>query len=376
MRYFRVHDPLSGHTFLVMAARQSEADHNVWLWLQQGHVTDKWNKQKFDEWIEKLSRSGRAQHGEDANVLTGGIGQGATRSQFKTTEIKNAREIEASDWIIAGDPTVTRGRYVALEQNPSTGAFTTNQAQLQNTQSDIQTNLTARWVSEGSASTDMGVEDQHTFQPSKPYEQKEDQPAPMGSVGLTTSEVDPVAGFLEGLGIDFGGRTAFGPYQDWLGDQAWQAREAYRAKDYADWLAPGSTLRVDQEEERLDPRQFGSWVQAQGMGGLTSQPLTQLSRIAGIDPSQVGGAPPWIQQYLTPSSVGNLQSQGVANLLTGALRGAGLDPSFAPGIQSRDVQNIYTQYVSQNPQLAGGDWTASPNFLNFAANQLGLNRFF
>lgn len=181
---------------------------------------------------------------------------------------------------------------------------------------------------------------------------------PLG--GADIQDVDPVAGFLKGIGFDFGsGRGAARDYQQ---QQAAYAPSTFFASEIADY-AQG----IPSQLEMVD------WAKQTGIGGLGKSALGSLQTLAGLG-NVKGMAGEGFDAFVNPLKADDVSAQNVANLLNQALRGAGISRMFAPGPSRFDVADMFTRFAGSQPNIAQGE--VDQNFLQYAADQTGLSRFF
>ena len=115
------------------------------------------------------------------------------------------------------------------------------------------------------------------------------------------------------------------------------------------------------------------WARQTGVGGLGKSALGSLQTLAGLG-GVSGMAGTGVDEFVNPLNAGDVDAQRVSNLLSQAMRGAGISRMFAPGPSRYDVQDMFTRFAGSQPNIAQGN--VDQNFLQYAADQTGLSRFF
>jgi hypothetical protein len=82
-----------------------------------------------------------------------------------------------------------------------------------------------------------------------------------------------------------------------------------------------------------------------------------------------------LRQFANPYSDLEVDRGNISAMLTGAQQGAGISPLYSRGIGQNQVADMFTQFAGLNPGL-GAENLQDQNFLKYAADQLGLSRFF
>ena len=246
---------------------------------------------------------------------------------------------------------------------------------------------------------------QETQTPTDVTHQIPSSASPSREPGVTDpSYVDPVQGFLEGLGFGAeqytGAPSASAQYLQRQGSLGAAAHYGQNVADYFGQLPGIQKLWADKgvpDKGFLGahtPYQFGQQLgRGEGvpqaavtpgaaLGAMGPAALTALAQLSNIGQGiGVGGqaGENRYRQFLNPINPTELQSQrgNIANLLTAAMQGSGMSPMYAPQVYGSDIDRLWTQYAAANPNMVGGFPTdEDTNFLNFASGQYGLNRFF
>ena len=218
------------------------------------------------------------------------------------------------------------------------------------------------------------------------------------------SFVDPIQGFLAGLGFGVGqyGGPPTGS-ANFLNRQGGLGAATFKAQNVADyfgnipevrdrWIdAAGGDIGAVRPADVTGPAtpyQFGqhlgggvgaSWAPTAALGGMGQAALGNLADLAGM--GQVGAVSDEdpFRSFVNPLTNIELDAhkRDIANLLTASLQGAGMSPMFAPQVYGADIDRLWTEYAGRNPELVSGyPRNQDQNFLNFAAGKFGLNRFF
>ena len=199
--------------------------------------------------------------------------------------------------------------------------------------------------------------------------------------------VDPIQGFLKGLGFDFGqGGSAARDFQKSQGALGQGTFQAQRAQDWYEDDIPGGGPQDSEQFAR------GLGINANNrFGNIGSRALSNLGSLSGLfgrnTPGDYTGSTSSLsdkafadennanRRFVNPWSQDELEAQGLADLLTGAFQGAGVSPLYNQGVNRYDVQGMFTDYAAKNPNIGAGN-ELDQNFIKYAADQLGLSRFF
>ena len=193
-----------------------------------------------------------------------------------------------------------------------------------------------------------------------------------GSVEDTLDSADPIAGFLKGLGFDFnqgaGAARDFQQRQGALGSGTFAAQQAANVFDNIGKLGP--------DMERLDTQQqFGANLG--GWQNIGTRALENLKKLSGLGTQYDAPEKTATRRYFNPFNAGELDEYGIANQITAALQGSGVSSLYGPGVNASDVQRMFTTFAGQNQNIANADTrNLDENFLQYAAKQFGLDRFF
>jgi hypothetical protein len=183
--------------------------------------------------------------------------------------------------------------------------------------------------------------------------------------------VDPVAGFLRGLGFDF--NQSAGRARDFQQGQGALGAGTYAAQQAADFFADDIPGGGPQSKE-----QFGGDLALQNpgnaFGGIGGRALQNTEFLSGLGVDRTGNAQ---ADFFNPFSAPNSgQSNDLANLLTAAFQGAGVSSLYNKGVNSSDIARMFTTFAGQNPGIGNVGEGLDQNFLSYAADNLGLSRFF
>jgi hypothetical protein len=183
--------------------------------------------------------------------------------------------------------------------------------------------------------------------------------------------VDPVAGFLKGLGFDF--NQSAGRARDFQQGQGALGAGTYAAQQAADLFADDIPGGGPQTKE-----QFGGDLRLQNpgnaFGGIGRRALQNTGFLSGLGVDNVGNdQTDLFNPFSAPSSS---QRQDLASLLTAAFQGAGVSSLYNKGVSSSDIARMFTTFAGQNPGIGNAGEGLDQNFLSYAADNLGLSRFF
>ena len=215
------------------------------------------------------------------------------------------------------------------------------------------------------------------------------------------SMVDPIQGFLQGLGFapsQYGGPSASANF---LNRQGALGAAAHYGQNVADYFGQLPSIQEQWRETGTPhegfagahtPYQFGQQLNIQNpissgaalmdAGPAALRALAQLSNIGqgpSVTDNPVQAEMNRYRGFVNPVTRDELNANrnNIANLLTASMQGAGMSPMYAPQVYGSDIDRLWTQYAAANPDLVGGFPTdQDTNFLNFAAGKFGLNRFF
>jgi|8_EtaG_2_1085327.scaffolds.fasta_scaffold05720_3 hypothetical protein len=190
--------------------------------------------------------------------------------------------------------------------------------------------------------------------------------------------VDPVQGFLKGLGFDFSqGASAARDFQQRMGRLGQSTFAAQRAADFFDDAIPGGGPQDSEQFARGLGTNMGN-----RFGSIGTRALENLQALSNLSGALTPVGDNTMRQFVNPYSgsytaegQGDLQAGNIANLLTAAFQGAGVSPLYANQVRSGQVEDMFTRYANANPNL-GSDNQLDQNFLKYASDQLGLSRFF
>ena len=189
--------------------------------------------------------------------------------------------------------------------------------------------------------------------------------------------LDPVTGFLRGLGFDF--QQGAGAARDFVQSQARLGQGTQRGQEAVNWFRDNIPFNVDEDAPRT-AQQFASNLAGGNLGrGLSNIGLNALSNLdylSGLG-NQFTAGESAMRQFANPYSSSDLNPylQDTADLLTAAQQGAGLSPLYNRGVGTGQLMRMFTRFAGMNPDL-GGESMMDENFLSYAAKELGLDRFF
>jgi hypothetical protein len=195
-----------------------------------------------------------------------------------------------------------------------------------------------------------------------------------GSAGSGNQDlVDPVSGFLKGLGFNFGqGASASRDFQQRQGNLG---AGTFSAQQAVDWFKDNIANDVQTQQgfaSGLSDQGFRS-----GLANIGTNALGNLGTLSGYGNQFTGGEDEQ-RKFANPYSTNDLQSGDISSLLSAATQGAGVSSLYNRGPSQSDVMRMFTRFAGLNPTLGANSpgGAEDQNFLNYAANELGLSRFF
>lgn len=180
---------------------------------------------------------------------------------------------------------------------------------------------------------------------------------------------DPIAGFLKGLGFNFD--QAAGAARDFLQRQGALGAGTFAAQEAANVFGNAG---MEGPNQRFDTQQqfganLGDW------GSIGTRALKNLKTLSGLG-TEFASPENQQRRYFNPFNSGELDDRGIASQLTAALQGSGVSSLYNRGVSPSDVARMFTTFAGQNPGIANAGEGLDENFLNYAAGQFGLDRFF
>ena len=201
-------------------------------------------------------------------------------------------------------------------------------------------------------------------------------PGDAGTVDDTLDTADPIAGFLKGLGFNFnqgaGAARDFQQRQGALGAGTFNAQQAANVFSGMDWRGQ----REGAPERQFDTQQqFGASLG--GWGGIGTRALENLKMLSGLGTKYDAPEEGATRKYFNPFTDAEVDQRGIASQLSAALQGSGVSSLYNRGVSNSDVARMFTTFAGQNPNIANADTrNLDENFLQYAAKQFGLDRFF
>ena len=196
-----------------------------------------------------------------------------------------------------------------------------------------------------------------------------------GTVDDTLDTADPIAGFLKGLGFNFnqgaGAARDFQQRQGALGAGTFNAQQAANVFSGMDWRGEregGPAKQFDTQQQF--GADLGSW------GAIGTRALENLKMLSGLGTQYDAPEEGATRRYFNPFTNREVDQRGIASQLSAALQGSGVSSLYNRGVSTSDVDRMFTTFAGQNPNIANADRDLDENFLQYAAKQFGLDRFF
>ena len=189
-----------------------------------------------------------------------------------------------------------------------------------------------------------------------------------GNDPFSTEFIDPVAGFLKGIGFNTGQQpTSYGQYQR---NQAGPTFGTFRGQQLNNF-ATGVTPQISPTQGQFEA--FANNYQAGGAPGqnLGNEALNTLEGLSNQGVYFKDNINRDVGRFVNPLSAQEVQGTDIAGLLNAGNRGAGLSPLVFSNVSRSAIQDLYSDFIANNP--GGG---ANGNFINYATQRQGLNNYF